>query len=205
MKVKICGITTIDAAKHAANAGADFIGFVFADSKRRIDVQQAKKVAAHIPADVKKVGVFVNETVDTIHHIATTVGLDYVQLHGDESPAFCEQLDFPIIKAFQVRSKDDLDVLENYACEYYLLDSPAGKYRGGNGDKFDWTLAKHMPNLKGKILLAGGLHEQNVQQALAEVNPDGVDVSSGVETNGQKDLDKITAFITKAKSIKDGD
>lgn len=199
MKVKICGITTVEAAEHAVAAGADFIGFVFADSKRRIDKQKAKEIASVLPSTIKKVGVFVNESPETIEDIAKTVRLDYVQLHGDESPEYCQQLSYPVIKAFQVKAKSDFNDIAAYPCAYYLLDSPAGKYRGGNGETFDWELAKDVTNLEGKVILAGGLHAGNVQQAIAEVHPIGVDVSSGVETDGAKDLEKITAFIREAK------
>lgn len=199
MKVKICGITTEAAAIQAVDSGADFIGFVFAKSKREIEKDRAKEIAKHIPSQVKKVGVFVNEDADVITDIAETVGLDYVQLHGDETPQFCKQIPFPIIKAFQVRSKEDLSTLSDYSCEYFLLDSPAGKYRGGNGETFDWSLTKHVNQLDGKVILAGGLHAGNVQEAITEVKPEGIDVSSGVETDGDKDLEKITAFITEAK------
>ncbi|MCT2538189.1 phosphoribosylanthranilate isomerase [Aquibacillus koreensis] len=198
MKVKICGITTQQAADQAIESGADFIGFVFAKSKRRIDKDRAKAIAESIPSNVKKVGVFVNEDVEVIKDIAETVGLDYVQLHGDESPEFCDRVGFPIIKAFQVRSKSDLEEISNYNCNYYLLDSPAGKYRGGNGETFDWKLTKDL-NLDGKVILAGGLHAENVQDAIKEVQPEGIDVSSGVETDGAKDLNKIDAFIKEAK------
>ncbi|WP_138420133.1 phosphoribosylanthranilate isomerase [Aquibacillus sediminis] len=199
MNVKICGITTKQAAIQAVEAGADFIGFVFADSKRKLDREQAKEIASVIPASVKKVGVFVNEDAETIKEIADTVGLDYIQLHGDESPAFCQQFAYPVIKAFQIKTAEDLEKVNDYNCAYYLLDSPAGKYRGGNGEAFDWGLVKHLHPLEEKIILAGGLHADNVQQAIAEVKPVGVDVSSGVETDGAKDGNKMVAFIEKAK------
>ncbi|MDC3418126.1 phosphoribosylanthranilate isomerase [Aquibacillus salsiterrae] len=199
MKVKICGILTEEAARHAANEGADFIGFVFAESKRKISVEKAKALAGVIPDSVKKVGVFVNEDLATIKAIAREVGLDYIQLHGDETPDFCTEVGLPIIKAFQIRSKEDLDRLSDYQVDYFLLDSPAGKYRGGNGETFDWSLTKHLSDIDGKVILAGGLHAKNVQTAIAEVNPIGVDVSSGVETDGVKDLEKMTAFVTEAK------
>ncbi|MDC3414813.1 phosphoribosylanthranilate isomerase [Terrihalobacillus insolitus] len=199
MQVKICGVKTIDAAQHAVQNGADLIGFVFAKSKRRITKEQAKEIAQIIPEHVKKVGVFVNEPLDSIKDIAATVGLDYVQLHGDETPEFCEAVPYPVIKAFSIQSKEDFYAIRDYKCDYFLLDSPSGKYRGGNGTAFDWSLTKHLSNVKGKVILAGGLSSENVSQAIAEANPQGVDVSSGVETDGEKDLNKITAFIREAK------
>lgn len=199
VQVKICGLMNKEAIQTAVNAGADFIGFVFAKSKRRVTVEQAKELACFVPPHVKKVGVFVNEERDALEEIVHEVGLDYVQLHGDETPDFVNDLPFPVIKAFQVQSKGDLEQLESYQCDYYLLDSPAGKYRGGTGEVFDWSLAKSYNFLNKKVLLAGGLTPENVSQAIQEVKPAGVDVSSGVETNGEKDLEKIKQFILAAK------
>ncbi|WP_079710503.1 phosphoribosylanthranilate isomerase [Paraliobacillus ryukyuensis] len=199
MLVKICGITSIEVANQAIEAGADLIGFVFANSKREIAVAQAEKISREIPKHVKKVGVFVNESLDVVQSISKTVGLDYVQLHGDESPAYCAAVSVQVIKAFQIQQKEDLRKLDAYDVAYFLLDSPAGKYRGGNGESFDWSLVKDAPNLSSQFLLAGGLRPDNVQLAIKEVQPTGVDVSSGVETDGVKDPNKITAFITEAK------
>lgn len=199
MLAKICGITTIEAGLKAAESGADFIGFVFAKSKRQVTKQQARVIAEKLPVNVKKVGVFVNEDLATIQDIAKTVELDYVQLHGDESADFCKSVGYPIIKAFQIREQADVDELANYKCDYFLLDSPAGKYRGGNGETFNWSLVKDLADLEGKVLLAGGLHAGNVAEAIKEVKPAGIDVSSGVETNGIKDNDKIKAFIHEVK------
>lgn len=199
VQVKICGLMNKEAIQTAADAGTDFIGFVFAKSKREVTIEQAKQLASYVPAHVKKVGVFVNEERAVIEEIVQTVGLDYVQLHGDETPDFVNQLPYPVIKAFQVRSEKDLEQLESYNCDYYLLDSPAGKYRGGNGETFDWNLAKSFDFLDKKVLLAGGLTPENVAQAVQEVVPAGVDVSSGVETDGEKDLAKIKEFIIAAK------
>ncbi|KAB8137668.1 phosphoribosylanthranilate isomerase [Gracilibacillus oryzae] len=199
VQVKICGLMNREAILTAVDAGTDFIGFVFARSKRRITKEEAAELAKYIPPNVGKVGVFVNEELEEIQEIARVVGLDYVQLHGDESPEFCEKVGVPVIKAFHVTSAEDLEKIAAYDCDYYLLDSPAGKYRGGNGEKFDWSLAKEQDFLNKRILLAGGLHAENVEEAIREVNPAGVDVSSGVETDDVKDLDKIRAFILAAK------
>lgn len=199
MLVKICGITKQVDGLAVAESGADMIGFVFAKSKRQVTAEQAKKIGDALPETVKKVGVFVNESIVEIERIVTEAGLDYVQLHGQESPAFCAQLSVPVIKAFQIKQQQDLARVADYQCAYYLLDSPAGPYQGGNGETFDWSLINHMPNLRGKIILAGGLNPANVQAAIKSVGPLGVDVSSGVETAGQKDQQKITTFIKQAK------
>ena len=204
MKVKICGITDLTAALAAVDYGADAIGFVFAESKRKIDVTKAKDIALHLPKEVFKVGVFVNESKEKIEEIASSVGLTHVQLHGDETPAFCDSLSFPIIKAISIHDEQSLKTIENYSCEYILLDGPKGKYRGGNGLSFDWKSIT-AKDLKGKkVILAGGLHEDNVEEAIKQIQPFMVDVSSGVETDGKKDLDKIQSFINKAKGSQTG-
>ncbi|RKQ33210.1 phosphoribosylanthranilate isomerase [Oceanobacillus halophilus] len=199
MLVKICGIQTKEAAEVAISSGADFIGFVFADSKRKMEPTQAARIVKNIPNSVQKVGVFVNESVEKMIDIAEQVGLDVIQLHGDESPAIAEKLPYKVIKAFAVDA-NCLSEIQTYPCDYYLLDSPKGKYRGGNGKTFDWDLLNHLPLDSSKVILAGGLSAENVQTAIRQAKPAGVDVSSGVETNRKKDLNKITQFIKQAKA-----
>ncbi|MFD2760017.1 phosphoribosylanthranilate isomerase [Lentibacillus juripiscarius] len=197
MLVKICGITTMEGAQVAIQAGTDFIGFVFAPSKRQITPEKAAGISAALPSSVKKVGVFVNESTDTIAKIAGKVGLDYIQLHGDESSAFAEQLSYPVIKAFPMTGEGTAE-LESYPCTYCLTDSSTGPNRGGNGTSFDWNQLRDTSH-RQQIILAGGLNPANVQSAIAITNPGGVDVSSGVETDGKKDPEKIRQFITNAK------
>lgn len=199
MIIKICGITTMEGAKAASKAGADFIGFVFADSKRKIAPYKAKEIASTIPNNVKKVGVFVNESLTNILQIAKEVDLDIIQLHGDEPAAFCKQIPLPTIKAFGIQCQEDIVGLSSYDCDYYLVDSPTGRYRGGNGTTFDWSLMKDHGIAREQLMLAGGLHAENIEIAISIVKPAAIDVSSGVETNGKKDPDKIKAFIHKAK------
>ena len=183
----------------AVEAGADMIGFVFANSRRKVSPEQAAHIGKELPAQVKKVGVFVNEPIESLLDIVETAGLDYIQLHGDETPDYVKAINKPVIKAFSVASEDDLKQLADYQCEYYLLDSPAEAYRGVNGIAFDWSLASSEAIPREKLFLAGGLYSGNVQQAIGEVSPVGVDVSSGVETERQKDPIKIKQFITAAK------
>lgn len=202
MLVKICGITTKESADIAVNAGADYIGFVFAPSKRRINPTKARNIAQALPNSIKTVGVFVNEEVQTMLHIAEMVGLDVIQLHGDEPPEIAEQLPYPIIKAFSVDA-DTISHIQDYPCDYYLLDSPAGTSRGGNGIAFDWKLTGNLAMDHKRIILAGGLTPENVVKAINIANPAAVDVSSGVETNRKKDPDKIKQFIYNAKSIQE--
>lgn len=199
MLVKICGIKTIEAADIAAQSGADLIGFIFTPSKREIAPGNAAFITKALPSHVKKVGVFVNETVENMLRIADQVGLDIIQLHGDEAPSVAMQLPYEIIKAFPVQ-QGNLAHIQDYPCDYYLLDSPVGGSRGGNGTTFDWDLTRNLSIDRKKIFLAGGLTPENVQQAIKQINPAGVDVSSGVETNGEKDFNKIKSFIDLVKS-----
>lgn len=203
MQVKICGITTNQAAQTAVKAGADYIGFVFAPSKREITPESAKNIAKLLPNSIKKVGVFVNEDVQKMKQIAEIVGLDFIQLHGEERPEIAEQLPYPIIKAFSVQA-NTISQISDYPCDYYLLDSRVGTSRGGNGIAFDWKLADQLSINRKKIMLAGGLTPHNVARAIDIVRPAAVDVSSGIETNGVKDLNKIKQFITYAKNIQEG-
>lgn len=204
MKVKICGITDVETALTAVEYGADAIGFVFAESKRKISLETAKEIVSHLPKDVFKVGVFVNETHDKIEEIASHVGLTHIQLHGDETPEFSETLSLPVIKALSVSNLETLKAIDEFSCKYILLDGPKGKYRGGNGLSFDWNIINSYDFKDKKIILAGGLHEDNVEMAADQINPFMVDVSSGVETDGIKDLRKIKSFIKRAKGSQTG-
>lgn len=198
MKVKICGIRDVETATYAVEQGADALGFVFAESKRKVTLEQAKKITATLPESILKVGVFVNEEASEIERIVNTAGLTAIQLHGDESPQFCKQFFLPVIKALSISHSSDLKKIEAYSSEYILLDSPRGKYHGGNGVNFDWKMLSTFSTAK-KIILAGGLNEENIAEAIRITRPYMVDVSSGVETNGEKDLQKIQRFIKKVK------
>ncbi|HLR61002.1 MAG TPA: phosphoribosylanthranilate isomerase [Lentibacillus sp.] len=198
MYVKICGMTTIESAQEAVRAGVDFIGFVFAPSKRQLTPEKAAAISKEVPSSVKKVGIFVNETRDTIIQTAETAGLDIIQLHGDEPATFAESLPFPVIKAFRM-GKQDVDEIQAYPCDYFLIDSPKGPNRGGNGTTFDWARLADAGLDTEKLILAGGLNPENVQTAVLTAKPAGVDVSSGVETGGAKDREKINQFINNAK------
>lgn len=198
MLVKVCGITSMEAAEAVSTGQADFIGFVFAPSKRRISPKNAAKIAQHIPSSTKKVGVFVNESVENIHFIANLVGLDFIQLHGDEQASFANKINYPIIKAFSINDINP-KTIHSYPCDYYLIDSPGEKYRGGSGKTFQWEKLNELNIDRDKLLLAGGLSIDNVEHAIASVRPVGVDVSSGVESDGVKDVKKIKKFIFHAK------
>ncbi|HDR7792410.1 TPA: phosphoribosylanthranilate isomerase [Bacillus luti] len=200
MKVKICGITDMETAKTACEYGADALGFVFAESKRKITPEQAKEIITELPAHVLKVGVFVNESVEVIQKIADECGLTHVQLHGDEDNHQIRRLNIPSIKALGVISEADMRNAQAYETDCILFDSPKEKFHGGNGKKFSWELLAHMPKeLREKTILAGGLNALNIEEAIRTIQPYMVDVSSGVETEGKKDVEKIKQFIKKAK------
>ncbi|HEX6594329.1 MAG TPA: phosphoribosylanthranilate isomerase [Bacillota bacterium] len=199
MLVKICGISTKKSAHTALQSGADFIGFVFTTSTRQVTPEVAAAIAASLPSTIKKVGVFVNERKDRIEQIAKKTRLNFIQLHGDEPPALANSLSLPVIKAFPA-TKETLVNIEDYPCKYCLLDSPNGPYRGGNGTTFNWKMIEDLHLNDKRIILAGGLTPKNVQTAIETVRPHGVDVSSGVETDGKKDALKIRTFIMNAKN-----
>jgi phosphoribosylanthranilate isomerase len=200
MKIKICGLKEISHAVRAAELGADFLGFVFAKSPRRISPDEARSVIKELPSHVSKVGVFVNEEKDTVNEISLHCGLDLVQLHGNETPDYCSRIKTRIIKGFRIKDRNSLSELEIYSgiVEIYLLDTYVQGITGGTSMTFDWQVAKEA-SVYGNILLAGGLNADNVNQAINDVMPYGVDVSSGVETNGVKDPAKIEAFIRQAR------
>ncbi|AEJ12157.1 phosphoribosylanthranilate isomerase [Pseudomonas plecoglossicida] len=201
VRSKICGITRIEDALAAAEAGADAIGFVFyAKSPRAVDVRQARAIIAELPPFVTTVGLFVNASRCELNEILEVVPLDLLQFHGDETPQDCEGYHRPWIKALRVRPGDDLEA----ACRLYagargiLLDTYVPGVPGGTGEAFDWSLVP--ARLSKPIILAGGLSADNVGQAIAQVRPYAVDVSGGVEqAKGIKDAAKIEAFMRAVK------
>lgn len=200
--VKICGLKEVAHVEVACTAGADFLGFMFAPSKRQISVETAQVLAKSVPPHMKKVGVFVNERADVIRAIAKAVPLDFIQYHGDETQALIDEVGLPSIKAYSVRTQDDVEKATHYNVDYYLFDAPGTDFRGGSGHQFDWSLLEEANIPREKIMLAGGLHKENVAAAIKQVQPFAVDVSSGVETDGIKDIVKIKQFITAVKGAK---
>ncbi|AOV06413.1 phosphoribosylanthranilate isomerase [Sporosarcina ureilytica] len=194
-KVKICGLTEQQHIEAAVEAGVDAIGFVFAPSSRQISVNEAKQLSALIPKGVLKIGVFVNATAEELHHIYQEVGLDYIQLHGEETPEFIRKVGLPTIKSFAVRKAEDVLEAKAYDVDYYLFDAPGTVYKGGSGVTFDWALLRGSGVSTEKLILAGGLHAENVQEAIERVQPFMVDVSSGVEKNKRKDGLLMQTFI----------
>jgi phosphoribosylanthranilate isomerase len=202
VRVKICGITNVEDALLAAEAGADAIGLVFYDkSPRVVTPERAAAIVSALPPFVQAVGLFVNADIDVVNATAEQCRLDLVQLHGDESPEFCAQSVRRVIKAFRVRDAASLDHLNDYRVAGFLLDAWSPLAHGGTGVTFNWELARDAGRF-GPIILAGGLTPDNVRSAIETVAPFAVDVSSGVESApGRKDPDKVRAFIARAKGL----
>ena len=202
-RIKICGITNIDDALMAIDAGADALGFAFVpDTPRYLkDTKTAAKIIEQLPPFITTVGLFVNADPEVIRATADECYLDMLQLHGDESPQFCSTLNRRYIKAVRVKDESSLSHLSNYRVSGYLLDTYVKGSMGGTGMTFDWRLAVKAKQY-GRIILAGGLDPNNVAAAVQQVHPYGVDVSSGVESSpGRKDPVKVQTFIRNVKEI----
>lgn len=201
-KIKVCGTTRLKDALLAVECGADAIGFIFyKKSPRCVTERAAKEICSKLPPFVHRVGVFVNETAEKINRIADRCGLDAVQLHGDESPAFCKKIKRRVIKAVRVKDASSLKEMPLYSVDAFLLDTYKDNQWGGTGHVFDWELAVRAKKY-GPVILAGGLNPRNVKEAVKKVQPYGVDVSSGVELSpGKKDPRKVKAFL---KAVREG-
>ncbi len=210
-KIKICGLSTPQTITAAIEEKADFIGFVFyPPSPRHLNIETAKYLASQIPDTVEKVGLFVNPDTAYLEQVLNEVSLDVIQLHGNETPErvaeIKQKFKRPIIKSFPISSKKDLEAITPYKnnADWFLFDARPAKegddLPGGNGQTFDWTILKDFKS-DTPWMLAGGLNPDNVAAAIRILNPDAVDVSSGVETDtqGEKDAVKIRSFIHNAK------
>jgi phosphoribosylanthranilate isomerase len=195
--VKICGVTNVADALAAAEAGADMIGLNFYEkSPRQVTIQLAAEISRALPALVLRVGVFVNPEEAQVTSAIARCGLSLLQFHGDETTEFCTQFGLMSLKAFRIRDEESLNQLANYQTDAFLLDAHSGKGRGGTGEKFNWKLAVEAQKFGKPIFLAGGLTPENVGDAVKEVRPFAVDVSSGVESAPEKkDTAKVRAFI----------
>lgn len=198
-KVKICGLMEKTHVLAAVEAGADAIGFVFAPSKRRITITQAHELAKIVPADVLKIGVFVNPDQEELERAILEVPLDVIQLHGEEEPDFFKDIKTACIKAISMRDKSDMETAKRFDTDYLLFDAPGTDFKGGSGMTFDWQLLRGHSISTNRIILAGGLKKSNVREAIDRVKPYMVDVSSGVEISGRKDEQLIREFIRTVK------
>ena len=202
VKVKVCGITSPEDARVAADAGADAVGLVFAESPRRIGMERAREIAAALPEGILRVGVFVDAEPEEVLRISRQVGLDYAQLHGDENPetvAAIRDGGVGVIKALRVRDTASLREMVRYDADYILLDAYSEKVRGGTGTRFDWALAKAVRGY-ANILVSGGLSPENVREAIEFFEPYGVDASSCLEDSpGKKNGERVRRFVGAAK------
>ncbi|MFI5355469.1 MAG: phosphoribosylanthranilate isomerase [Desulfobaccales bacterium] len=198
VRIKICGITNLEDALLAAELGAQALGFIFyAKSPRSLEPEAAWEIIRQLPPLVLSVGVFVNEEAAVVRDLAARVGLDWVQLHGQESPEYCRSLGRRVLKGFRIKDEASLQELPAYrgAVQALLLDTYKQGQTGGTGEAFEWELAVRA-KAYGPIVLAGGLTAENVAQAVAAVGPQAVDVASGVEAApGKKDPEKLRAFF----------
>lgn len=200
MIIKICGIKTLAAAKAVQEHGADLLGFVFAPSRRYIDPEEAARISRSIP-EINKVGVFVDSPLDEVQRIAKLCQLKYVQLHGSESPEYCQAVGVPVIKAFRTHPGLTAEEVNQFPAAYILLDSYVPGQVGGTGQTMDWqSIRRRFAAVRSPLLLAGGLTAANVITAITVFKPDGVDVSGGVETDGSKDIAKIKEFIQTVRA-----
>lgn len=197
MRVKICGITRFEDAERAVEFGADALGLNFwSGSKRRCDLMAAKQIVSSLPPFVTAVGVFVNPTLVEVREVIAATGIGVVQLHGDESPAFCAEVPRPVIKAIRISAAGPSADPATFAVAAILVDADSRGF-GGSGKTFDWA---RLPERTRPLILAGGLTPENVAEAVRVVRPYAVDVASGVERSpGFKDAERMKRFIEAAK------
>ncbi|MBF1662400.1 phosphoribosylanthranilate isomerase [Selenomonas noxia] len=196
MRVKMCGMKTVSAALAAEEAGADYIGFVFAEKSRRFVAPKAAQEIARELRHAQKVGVFVDAPMDEVNAIAALVGLDYVQLHGHETAETARGSERPVIKAYRYGDDFDVDAANKYPAEIILVDSYLQGAAGGTGTVFAWQeAAREIARITKPVLIAGGITAENVGEAAVIFHPFGVDVSGGLEEQGEKSEEKIRAFM----------
>ena len=200
-RVKICGITSLEDAMAAVRSGADALGFIFAESPRRVQPDQVKEIISQLPPLVQTIGVFVETPVEKMEMMRISIGLDLLQHHGEEKPEIIARLGRRVIKVLRVGDKT-MPNEEAYPTATLLLDTYVPNTFGGTGKRFDWHLAKPIARRR-PIILAGGLTPENVKNAIKTVRPYAVDVSSGVESEpGRKDHGRMEEFIRRAKELK---
>ncbi|HKJ47266.1 MAG TPA: phosphoribosylanthranilate isomerase [Balneolales bacterium] len=208
-RVKICGLTKLEHARYASGAMADYLGYIFYDkSPRYIVPAEASAIISWVEGP-QNVGVFVDQSLDDVNEIATMTGIDYIQLHGEESPEYCQLIEKPIIKSFRIKAGTTREELEAMiapyegVAEYFLFDTYDKDAQGGTGKKFNWEILKDWDN-EIPFFLAGGLSSDNISKAIRTVKPYAIDISSSLEAEaGIKDLDKMDNFFEEVRRIWD--
>lgn len=189
VKIKICGLRREVDVDYVNALKPDYIGFILTDGFRRsVDIESAKKLKSKLSPDIKAVGVFVDDDIDKINFCLDNGIIDLAQLHGNESPEYCDKIHGDVIKVFK---PDSFERIDEYNTAYVLLDSGTG-----TGKSFDWSL---IPSVDKPMLLAGGINAENLQEAISKVHPFGIDLSSAVEVDGYKDYDKIKEIMEIVK------
>ena len=203
-KVKICGNTNLDDAQKAVQFGADYLGVIFTESKRRIDPDDALKIIQAMPDFKNFVGVFFNQPKKEVEEIAQKLKLKFLQFHGEEPALYCRYFQdkgYEVIKTFRIKDSMSLKRIDEYNVSAFLFDTFSKEEGGGTGKTFDWAIIEKQPFLTDKLFLAGGLTIENVEEAIRKIHPFAVDVASGVEKSpGKKDENLLETFIRKAKS-----
>lgn len=203
MRVKMCGMQTAAAARAAEAAGADYIGFIFAQGSRRYVAPETAHEIAREMQRVKKVGVFVDAPMAEVNQIADAVGLDYVQLHGHETAEMARMAERPVIKAYRYGDDFDAETANVYPAEIILVDSYVKGAAGGTGLTFHWQeAAREIARVTKPVLIAGGITAANVREAVETFHPFGIDVSGGLEEDGVKSKAKITAFMAAVCALR---
>ena len=199
-KIKICGLTSLEEIAYVNDIKPDYIGFVFAESRRKVNKEQAHLLKNVLDKEFKVVGVFVNEPLERVVQLCREGCMDVIQLHGDESREYVallkEKVSQPVIKVIRVRSREQIIKMSDYPCDYLLLDTYQKGTYGGTGKSLDASL---IPDMNRPFILSGGLTEDNVSSMIRRWHPYCVDVSSGVETEGKKDRKKIEAFVAAVR------
>ena len=205
MKVKICGIKSLLAAKVAEEAGADFVGFVFwPESHRWIEPEHAAVIAGQLRQSWRT-GVFVDADIDTVNDIAKEVHLDFVQLHGHENAAYARKVQCPVIKAYRYSEKFSAETANVFPAELILIDTYCPGVPGGTGETFDWRIAaEELSKIKKPVLIAGGINIDNVHDVKKIFQPYGIDVSGSLEENREKSISKMQAFMRRVRSLPSG-
>ncbi len=204
VKVKICGLTNLADYNAAIHLGADYTGFIFyPQSPRSLSSEKAAKIIRQgIQGSHQKIGVFVNDSIERIRSVYKDVGLDIVQLHGDENPYFCQQLELPYWKAIRIQDEHSLKLIQRHNCRFFLLDTFKKNTYGGTGTMFDLNIGIKAIQTGKKIILAGGVSTANINRVIT-LNPFAVDVNSSIEDKpGKKNSKKMKEFFNKIKKLR---